>query len=354
MNAPFSRALTPQDRVVVLGDTLALSGNRPYGFLTLLRDAESCEDLTWFAIGRSGDRWEHALSRFETDIRPLRPTVVLVMLGLNDIWQQARGQVWEVARTRQVQQDLITAFFHNVPTGDLVFCSPLLIGEKYDGSNSLDRDLSAMTDLLSEMVQEWNAGTVVNADGVAAKDAASTEAPEARRVHFLNLRQLALEYLQTHNPTQKPHSVLTVDGIQLNKVGQQFIAQQLADYFQLQLPAPTSDALRHVVFLQFKPEAGPAQVREVLTAFQALGRRIEVVTAIESGTNNSPEGLADGFTHAFTLTFRSTADRDTYLNHPIHQAFVQLALPVLHRVCVLDYWAQVHPTTQPARTETTK
>lgn len=340
MNAPFSRALTPADRVVVLGDSLAMSGNRPYGFLTLLRDAESCEDLTWWAVGRSGDRWDTALARFETEVRPLRPTVLLVMLGLNDIWQQARGQVWEVARTRQAVQDLATAYFHNVPAGDLVFCSPLLIGEKFDGSNSLDRDLSAMTDLVGEAVQDWNAGSA--AGGGAAGGAESTG---SRCVHFLNLRKLALEYLQVHNPAQKPHSVLTVDGIQLNKVGQQFIAQQLADYFQLQLPAPASDALRHVVFLQFKPEAGPAQTREVLTAFQALGRRIEVVAAIESGTNNSPEGLADGFTHAFTLTFRSTADRDTYLNHPIHQAFVQLALPVLQRVCVLDYWAQVHPTT---------
>lgn len=340
MNAPFSRALTPEDRVVVLGDSLAMSGNRPYGFLTLLRDAESCEDLTWWAVGRSGDRWDSAVARFETEVRPLRPTVLLVMLGLNDIWQQARGQVWEVSRTRQAVQELATAYFHNTPTGDLVFCSPLLIGEKFDGSNSLDRDLSAMTDMLSEAVQEWNGGSA----GVGGA-AGGAESTGSRRVHFLNLRKLALEYLQVHNPALKPHSVLTVDGIHLNKVGQQFIAQQLADYFQLQLPAPASDALRHVVFLQFKPEAGPAQTREVLTAFQALGRRIEVVAGIESGTNNSPEGLADGFTHAFTLTFRSTADRDTYLNHPIHQAFVQLALPVLQRVCVLDYWAQVHPTT---------
>jgi lysophospholipase L1-like esterase len=348
MNAQFSRGLTPQDRIVVVGDSLALSGNRPYGFLTLLREAESYEELTWWSVGRSGDRWESVLSRFETEVRPLRPSIMIVMLGLNDIWQQARGQVWEVARTRQIWQDLATTYFHNVPNGELVFCSPFLIGEKHDGSNSLDRDLSAMTDLLSEAVEQWNAG----AD--AAVDSGAGESKGARHVHFLNLRKLALEYLQVQNPGQKPHSVLTVDGIQLNKVGQQFMAQQLADYFQLQLPAPTSDALRHVVFLQFKPEAGPAQVREVLTAFQALGRRIDVVAGIESGTNNSPEGLADGFTHAFTLTFRSTADRDAYLNHPIHQAFVQLALPVLQRVCVLDYWAQVHPTTQPTRTETTQ
>jgi hypothetical protein len=158
------------------------------------------------------------------------------------------------------------------------------------------------------------------------------------------MRRRALDYLQQHNPRHKPHSILTVDGIQLNKVGHKFLAGLFADFFSLQLPTPTAEALRHVVFLKFKPEVGGAAVREVLQAFQGLGKRIEQIAAIESGVNNSPEGLSDGLTHAFTLTFRSATDRDLYLHHPHHQEFVQLALPALERVCVLDYWAQSHPT----------
>ncbi|MDO1502682.1 Dabb family protein [Winogradskyella maritima] len=36
----------------------------------------------------------------------------------------------------------------------------------------------------------------------------------------------------------------------------------------------------------------------------------------EWGTNNSPEGLDKGFTHAFFLTFKSEEDRAIYLPHP--------------------------------------
>jgi hypothetical protein len=240
----------------------------------------------------------------------------------------------------------------------LVLCSPLLIGEKTDGSNSLDRDLAALAQLIEDVSLQIRPA----AADLAASPEATRTAPEAASAHaggtvanqatsgpsvtFLDTRRRALEYLQQHNPHHKPHSILTVDGIQLNKVGHQFLASVWADFFSLQLPAPTSEALRHVVFLKFKPEVSAAKTREVLLAFQGLGRRIEQVAAIESGTNNSPEGLADGFTHAFTLTFRSTTDRDVYLNHPHHQEFVQLALPALERVCVLDYWAHSHPTVQ--------
>ena len=39
------------------------------------------------------------------------------------------------------------------------------------------------------------------------------------------------------------------------------------------------------------------------------------------GLNSSPEGKDHGFTHCFTLTFDSEADRDAYLPHPAHQHF---------------------------------
>jgi hypothetical protein len=57
-------------------------------------------------------------------------------------------------------------------------------------------------------------------------------------------------------------------------------------------------------------------------------------------TDNSPEGLAQGFTHCFLVTFQSTADRDAYLPHAAHQAFVAKIKPVLEKALVVDYWAK--------------
>jgi hypothetical protein len=54
----------------------------------------------------------------------------------------------------------------------------------------------------------------------------------------------------------------------------------------------------------------------------------------------SPEGLNDGFTHCFTLTFAQAEDRDAYLVHPAHQQFVATLKPALAKSLVLDYWAK--------------
>jgi hypothetical protein len=102
----------------------------------------------------------------------------------------------------------------------------------------------------------------------------------------------------------------------------------------------TSSNLRHVVLFSFKPAAGADQVDAIVAAFGQLKAEIPGITSYEWGTNVSPEGLNDGFTHCFTLTFGSAPDRDAYLEHPAHQRFVAGLLPSLERSLVLDYWAQ--------------
>jgi hypothetical protein len=98
--------------------------------------------------------------------------------------------------------------------------------------------------------------------------------------------------------------------------------------------------LRHVVLFKFKEGTSPEQVKEVEAAFSALPSKIPQIVSYEWGLNNSPEGLAKGFTHCFFLTFKSEADRAIYLPHPDHKAFGALLSPILDDVLVIDYWAK--------------
>jgi hypothetical protein len=100
-----------------------------------------------------------------------------------------------------------------------------------------------------------------------------------------------------------------------------------------------SATLRHVVLFSFKNNATADQVESVVSGFAALPAAIPGIVAYEWGTNVSPEGLNDGFTHAFTLTFANAPDRDAYLVHPAHQRFVETLGPLLERSLVLDYFA---------------
>lgn len=97
--------------------------------------------------------------------------------------------------------------------------------------------------------------------------------------------------------------------------------------------------LRHVVLFQFKETSSQEEIKKVVDAFRELPTKISVIADFEWGTNNSPEGLADGLTHGFIITFKSEKDRDTYLSHAAHQAFVEVLKPHLQKPLVIDFWA---------------
>jgi len=107
-------------------------------------------------------------------------------------------------------------------------------------------------------------------------------------------------------------------------------------------PATAEEAgvYRHVVLFKFKDSATPDQVQSVEAAFKALPSKIDTITGFEWGTNLSPEGKDEGFTHCFFVTFKDKAGLEVYLPHPDHKAFGALLRPILDKVLVLDYTAQ--------------
>ncbi len=96
--------------------------------------------------------------------------------------------------------------------------------------------------------------------------------------------------------------------------------------------------LRHVVMVKFKEANTPDETKQVVEAFQQLPKKIPLVSDFEFGTDVSPEKLADGFTHCFLMSFKSDKDRDAYLVHPAHREFVEIALPRIDKVLVVDFW----------------
>lgn len=98
--------------------------------------------------------------------------------------------------------------------------------------------------------------------------------------------------------------------------------------------------LRHVVLFKFKDESKPEDVKKVEDAFAELSGKISLIKDFEWGTNSSPENLNQGLTHCFFVSFDSDKDRDDYLVHPDHKAFVELLGPHLDRVTVVDYWTK--------------
>jgi hypothetical protein len=104
--------------------------------------------------------------------------------------------------------------------------------------------------------------------------------------------------------------------------------------------AHAADKLQHVVCFKFKTTATAQDIKKVEEAFQALKQKIPQIVALEWGTNVSKEKRDKGFTHCFSLSFKSEKDRDAYLEHPEHKAFGKIVGPVLDDVFVMDFWSK--------------
>jgi hypothetical protein len=114
----------------------------------------------------------------------------------------------------------------------------------------------------------------------------------------------------------------------------------LAIDYRSDMTIDTSSTLRHVVLFAFRDSATVEQIDAVVADFGTLKERIPGILAYEWGSNVSPEGLNQGFTHCFTLSFGSEEDRNGYLLHAAHQAFVDTLGACLEKSLVVDYWAQ--------------
>ena len=106
----------------------------------------------------------------------------------------------------------------------------------------------------------------------------------------------------------------------------------------LTLSAVAADGpIRHVVHFKFKADATPAQIANIEKEFAALKGKIGAITSLEWGTNVSSEGLDQGYTHCWLVSFQDAAARDLYLKHEAHAAFVAILKPMLEEALVVDF-----------------
>ena len=104
--------------------------------------------------------------------------------------------------------------------------------------------------------------------------------------------------------------------------------------------AVAENEFRHVVLFKFKAEATIDQVEEIEKAFAELPKKIDTITGYEWGKSESVEGLNEGFTHCFFVTFKDKAALEAYLPHEAHKAFGAKLKPLLEKVLVFDYTAK--------------
>lgn len=311
--ASASAQLKDGETIVFLGDSITQQGAGEKGYVTLFRQAieKSRPDsgIKIIGAGIGGNKVPNLEARLDKDVLAHRPNVVVIYIGINDVWHSTRGQGTEIGAFETGLRSLIKRCTD--AGARVILSTPSVIDEKHDGSNALDK-----------MLDEYSA--------VSRKVAMETGTT------LLDLRAAFISNLKEYNTANESKGILTGDGVHLNEAGNRFVAVRMLEAVG-EIPS-RQRVLRHVVIFKFKPEVTPAELDEINLAFQHLKVAIPQVQDFERGINNSPEGLNKGFTHGYLITFATEADREAYLPHPAHKKFVELLGGKLEEPFVFDYW----------------
>lgn len=94
---------------------------------------------------------------------------------------------------------------------------------------------------------------------------------------------------------------------------------------------------KHFGMFQFKEGISNTEIENCFISMKGMIGKIPGFSKMEYGPYDSTEGLNDGYTHGFIMTFDSPESRDAYLPHPVHEKVKDLVVPKLERVAVFDF-----------------
>ncbi|RYF66810.1 MAG: G-D-S-L family lipolytic protein [Cytophagaceae bacterium] len=198
-------APTKPTRVVFFGDSITEAGARPGGYILkiqeMLAKQNRAADYELIGKGIGGNKVYDLYLRMEDDVLALKPDVVVIYIGVNDVWHKSTsGTGTDAPKFVKFYESLIRKI--QAGGSKVILCTPAVIGERTDNSNEQDGDLNAYSTMIRELAIKQN-------------------------LPLVDLRKLFLDYNLQNNPTNKDRGILTTDRVHLNEAGNQFVAEQM-------------------------------------------------------------------------------------------------------------------------------
>src|SRR5437764_6452697 len=95
--------------------------------------------------------------------------------------------------------------------------------------------------------------------------------------------------------------------------------------------------VKHVALFKFKEGTTQEYIDQVFDKLLELSESIDGIEDYVSGINNSPEGLNQGYTHGFVMTFSDAAARDAYVANPDHERVKTEVVPSIESIVIFDF-----------------
>ncbi len=197
-------------KIVFFGDSITQAGVQPKGYITKLdsifKQTNLPDSYELIGAGIGGNKVYDLYLRMEEDVLSKNPDVVVIYVGINDVWHKStHGTGTDADKFEKFYRAIITKMQDkNIK---VIVCTPSVIGEKNDSSNQQDGDLNQYSKIIRQIAKDFT-------------------------IPVCDLRMAFSEYLKTNNPANGEKGILTVDRVHLNEKGNLFVATQMWNALQ--------------------------------------------------------------------------------------------------------------------------
>lgn len=193
-----------KNRIVFFGDSITQMGVNKGGYIDRLQTAINEKGIAnqyqLMGAGIGGNKVYDLYLRLEEDVFTKKPGVVVIWVGVNDVWHKTSGVGTDIVKYEKFYVALIKKM--QAKKIKVILVTPAAIGEKHDGSNAQDKDLDLYSDVIRKLANEYSCKLV-------------------------DLRSIFMQYSKQHNPENKESGILTTDRVHLNDKGNQLVADEM-------------------------------------------------------------------------------------------------------------------------------
>ena len=194
-------------RIVFFGDSITQAGVNPGGYIKVMEEMLSAKasagkyDLV--GAGISGNKIYDLYLRMDDDVLAKNPDVVVIWVGVNDVWHKATfGTGTDADKFEKFYMSVVKKL--QAKNIKVYLTTPSTIGEKTDNSNQQDGDLNQYSNIIRKIAATNNCG-------------------------IIDLRKEFLGYNLKNNPENKEAGILTTDRVHLNSAGNRFVAEKMME-----------------------------------------------------------------------------------------------------------------------------
>lgn len=192
-------------KIIFFGDSITQAGVKPGGYIMKIGELVAKDGLTdqfeLIGAGIGGNKVYDLFLRMEEDVLSKNPDVVLIYVGVNDVWHK---RTYGTGTDADKFEKFYTAIIEKLQAKNIkvILCTPAAIGEKTDFSNELDGDLNKYSTIIRSLA-------------------------EKNKLPLVDLRKSFLDYNKQFNTENKESGILTSDKVHLNEQGNKFVAEEM-------------------------------------------------------------------------------------------------------------------------------